>query len=62
MKLQKVTIDCEQVVVAVGPWVKTIWDMLELPKKISIKDEKGRTHKELSNVEILVFTRRSFGC
>ena len=39
-------IDCEQVIVAVGPWVKNIWDMLELPKKISIKDEKGKTHKD----------------
>jgi len=42
----KGTIDCEQVIVAVGPWVKNIWDMLELPKKISIKDEKGNTHKD----------------
>ena len=42
----KGTIDCEQVVVAVGPWVKSIWDMLELPKKISIKDEKGNMHKD----------------
>jgi len=42
----KGTIDCEQVIVAVGPWVKNIWDLLELPKKISIKDEKGKTHKD----------------
>ena len=41
----KGTIDCEQVIVAVGPWVKSIWDMLELPKKIAIKDEKGITHE-----------------
>ena len=31
------TIRCEQVVVAVGPWVKTIWDMLDLPREVSIK-------------------------
>ncbi len=42
----KGTIDCEQVVVGAGPWVKRFWDMLELPKKISIKDEKGKTHKD----------------
>jgi len=35
----KGTIDCEQVIVAAGPWVKSFWDMLELPKKISIKKE-----------------------
>jgi len=32
--------------VGVGPWIKGIWDKLELPKKISIKDEKGKTHKD----------------
>jgi methylglutamate dehydrogenase subunit A len=42
----KGTIDCEQVIVGAGPWVKTFWDMLELPKKISIKDDKGKTHKD----------------
>ena len=42
----KGTIDCEQVIVAAGPWIKGLWDKLELPKKISIKDEKGETHKD----------------
>ena len=41
----KGTIDCEQVIVGSGPWVKSFWDMLELPKKISIRDEKGVLHK-----------------
>ena len=31
------TIECEQVIVAVGPWIYKIWEMLELPQKISIK-------------------------
>ncbi len=34
-------IECEQVVVAVGPWVKSIWDMLELPKAITVKGPAG---------------------
>ena len=42
----KGTIDCEQVVVGVGPWIRNFWNMLDLPKKISIKDEKGNTHKD----------------
>ena len=25
------TIECEQVIVAAGPWVKSFWDFLELP-------------------------------
>jgi glycine/D-amino acid oxidase-like deaminating enzyme len=37
-------IACENVVVAVGPWVKQIWDMLELPKAVMVKDLKGVTH------------------
>lgn len=35
-------IECEQVVVAVGPWVKTIWDMLELPRAISVRGPAGQ--------------------
>ena len=42
----KGTIDCEQVIVGAGPWVKRVWDRLELPKKISIKDEQGKIHKD----------------
>ena len=39
------TIQCDQVVIGVGPWLKDIWNMLELPKNISIKDDKGNTHE-----------------
>jgi len=35
-------IACEHVVVAVGPWVKSIWDLLELPKAIDVKGPDGR--------------------
>ena len=38
------TIECDRVVVAVGPWVKTIWDMLDLPREVSIKGPDGRMH------------------
>ena len=30
-------IACDYVVVAAGPWVKSIWEMLELPRAVSIK-------------------------
>lgn len=39
------TIGCDFVIVGVGPWVKQIWDMLELPKAISIKGRDGRMHE-----------------
>ncbi len=38
----KGTIACEQVVVAVGPWVRDIWAMLELPEKISMPPPRPR--------------------
>ena len=40
-------IDCEFVVVGVGPWVKQIWDMLELPASISIKGRDGKLHNDV---------------
>ena len=41
VETDKGTIQCDQVVIGVGPWLKDIWNMLELPKNISIKDDKG---------------------
>ncbi len=38
------TVECEQVVVAVGPWAKTVWDMLDLPREVTIKAGDGSTH------------------
>ena len=40
------SIQCDQVVVGVGPWLRDIWNMLELPKTISIKDDNGKMHEE----------------
>ncbi len=40
-------IECEQVVVAVGPWVNQIWDMLELPKSVTIKGRDGSLHRDI---------------
>jgi methylglutamate dehydrogenase subunit A len=40
----KGTIDCEQVVVGVGPWVRDIWSMLELTETVEIKGKDGRVN------------------
>jgi methylglutamate dehydrogenase subunit A len=37
----------DYVVVGAGPWVKSIWDMLDLPKTISIKGSDGRMHSDI---------------
>jgi glycine/D-amino acid oxidase-like deaminating enzyme len=38
-------IDCDQVVVGAGPWVRDFWNMLELPKTANIKDKNGKMHE-----------------
>ena len=38
------TIACDQVIVGVGPWINSIWNMLVLPKSISVKGRDGKTH------------------
>jgi glycine/D-amino acid oxidase-like deaminating enzyme len=37
-------IACDYVIVGAGPWVNRIWNMLELPKTISIKGRDGKMH------------------
>jgi glycine/D-amino acid oxidase-like deaminating enzyme len=39
------TIHCDFVVVGVGPWIKSIWEMLGLPKSIDIKGRDGKMHQ-----------------
>jgi methylglutamate dehydrogenase subunit A len=38
-------IHCDFAVVGVGPWIKSIWEMLELPKSIDIKGRDGKMHQ-----------------
>lgn len=45
-------ITCDYVVVGVGPWIKNIWEMLELPKTITVKGLDGTAH---SNVPMWVY-------
>jgi methylglutamate dehydrogenase subunit A len=37
-------IGCDYVVVGAGPWVNRIWNMLELPRSVSIKAADGTVH------------------
>jgi glycine/D-amino acid oxidase-like deaminating enzyme len=37
-------IACDYVVVGVGPWINRIWNMLELPRAITVKGRDGRRH------------------
>jgi len=40
-------IGCDYVVVGAGPWVKSVWEMLGLPKTVTIKDSAGGLHHDL---------------
>lgn len=36
-------IECEQVIVATGPWVRDLWRMLDLPPAVTIGDQNGES-------------------
>ena len=37
----------DQVVVAVGPWIKSLWSMLGLPEKVDVRTPDGELRKDL---------------
>ena len=41
------TVECDYVVIAAGPWVKSLWEMLELPRAVSIKGSDGTMHPDV---------------
>ena len=45
VETERGVIGCDQVVVAVGPWASKLWDMLELPKTVTIKGRDGQLHE-----------------
>ncbi len=40
-------IQCDFVVVAAGPWAKGFWEMLELPRTVTIKGSDGKMHDDI---------------
>jgi glycine/D-amino acid oxidase-like deaminating enzyme len=40
-------INCDYVVVGVGPWINKLWNMLELPRSIAIKGRDGKMHRDV---------------
>jgi len=37
-------IACDYVVVGIGPWINQVWNMLDLPRTVSIKGRDGKMH------------------
>ncbi len=44
VETNKGDIACDQVVIGAGPWVRDFWNMLDLPKQITVKDLNGDVH------------------
>lgn len=42
------TLQVDQVVVAVGPWIKNIWTLLGLPDKVAVHTPDGAVHEDLN--------------
>jgi glycine/D-amino acid oxidase-like deaminating enzyme len=42
----KGSIKCDQVIIGAGPWAQSFWNMLELPKEVSIKSN-GTVHENI---------------
>lgn len=40
-------IECDFVVVGVGPWINQVWKLLDLPKTVDIKGRDGKVHKDV---------------
>jgi methylglutamate dehydrogenase subunit A len=47
VETNKGAIECQYVIVCPGPWVKSFWDMLDLPDRIDVKDRVGKVHKDV---------------
>ncbi len=47
VETSKGTIKCDYVVIGTGPWVRDFWNMLELPKTVSIKGTDGTLHHNI---------------
>jgi glycine/D-amino acid oxidase-like deaminating enzyme len=45
VETNKGVIECEQVVLGAGPWINGLWNLLELPKTVTIKGRDGRLHE-----------------
>jgi len=39
-------VSCDQLIVAVGPWIRDLWSMLGLPDRISVTGRDGTTHPD----------------
>lgn len=47
VETNKGRISCERLIIGAGPWVRDFWDMLDLPRQITVKDLDGEVHHDV---------------
>jgi len=47
VETSKGRINVDEIILAAGPWVPRLWDMLEMPSVIDVKDSKGKIHSDV---------------
>ncbi len=47
VETNKGTITCERLIIAPGPWARDFWDMLGMPKQITVKGLDGSVHNDV---------------
>ncbi|MGR3290173.1 MAG: NAD(P)/FAD-dependent oxidoreductase [Paracoccaceae bacterium] len=47
VETDKGTISCERLIIAPGPWARDFWDMLGMPKRITVKGLDGEVHDDI---------------
>ncbi len=55
------TISCEQVVLAVGPWIRDLWAMLDLPATIAVRGREGQLHTDVGMWTYLLLQEGTLG-
>jgi glycine/D-amino acid oxidase-like deaminating enzyme len=55
------TISCEQVVLAVGPWIRDLWAMLGLPATIAVRSRDGQLHTDVGMWTYLLLQEGTLG-
>ncbi|MEL7430312.1 MAG: FAD-binding oxidoreductase [Pseudomonadota bacterium] len=47
VETDKGNITCEQIIVGAGPWARDFWDMIDMPKQITVKGLDGHVHNNV---------------
>jgi glycine/D-amino acid oxidase-like deaminating enzyme len=55
------SIRCDHVVVAAGPWIRDLWEMLGLPSTLDLRDRGGSVHRDVPMWRYLLLREGTLG-